>query len=113
MFDAHGVAVTADYVFVAANDPALVVLHLFTPGPTLSFARAPRLGENGFRVALEGLPGLPFQIERSADSLNWQIWTNGVLGTGPLELQDATATLNPFRVYRARGFLTSNAPWDY
>jgi hypothetical protein len=49
-------------------------------------------------VSVQGLTGLPVEVERSADLLNWQKWTNGVLGSSPLEFRD---TRNLRQFYRA------------
>jgi hypothetical protein len=102
-FDAYSVVVSGEKVYVGANPNGLAVLNLFTPlsGPALWFAPAPRLEQNGLRVWVQGLPGLPVQMERSANLREWQSWTNGVLGSTPLEFLEASAGLNPRQFYRA------------
>jgi len=79
------------------------ILNLFTPlsGPALWFGPAPRLEQNVFRLSVQGLPGLPVDIERSADLLQWDRWTNGVLGSNPLEFLDKSVGLTPRQFYRA------------
>jgi hypothetical protein len=83
-------------VFLGA-DQGLVILHPFTPltGPALSFGPV-RAGQHGIDLSLQGLPGLKVDIERSSDLQHWQSWTNGLLGTGPLELTDSEANTQQF-----------------
>jgi len=99
---AFSVALSADRVFTV-GERGLVVLYSFTPllGPALQFAPTPRPDPTVFHLSVEGLPGLPVQFERSADLLHWQSWTNGVLGTSPLEFLDASRGVNPRQFYRA------------
>jgi hypothetical protein len=103
VFNASSVVVGGEKVYVAAGTNGLAVLNLFVPlsGPALWLYSAPRLEQNGVRVWVQGLPGLPAQIERSANLLEWQSWTNGVLGSTPLEFLEAGAGLNPRQFYRA------------
>ena len=98
---AFSVALSGGKVFTV-GERGLVILHSFTPlsGPALWFA-APRLEPNTFRLSVHGLPGLPVQIERSVDLLHWQSWTNGLLGSSPLEFLDPSAGVNPCQFYRA------------
>jgi hypothetical protein len=99
---AFSVGLSGDKV-VTIGEQGLVVLHSFTPlsGPALQFAPAPRLELNAFHLSVQGLPGLPVQIERSLDLIHWQNWTNGILGTGPLEFLDASDGTSPRQFYRA------------
>jgi hypothetical protein len=98
---ASGVFATATHVFVAAGSQGLMVLHPFTPlsGPALSFAPL-RMEQSVMRLSLQGLPGLRVEIDRSADLAIWQKWTNGVLGTTPLEFGDPAPNASQF--YRLR-----------
>ena len=99
-FTAVGVALSDNHVFVAAYDRGLFILNHFTPlsGPALSFA-LPALEGSSLRVSVQGLPGLRIEVQRSPDLLNWQTWTNGVLGSSPLEFRDPDPNLRQF--YRA------------
>jgi len=94
------VAVTDSYVFVAAEGEGLFILNHFTPlsGPALSLA-LPGLEGSSLRVSVQGLPGLRIEVQRSGDLLSWQSWTNGVLGSSPLEFRDPDP--NARRFYRA------------
>jgi hypothetical protein len=78
----------------------LFILNHFTPfsGPALSLA-LPGLEGNSLRVSVQGVPGLRIEVQRSADLLNWQSWTNGVLGSTSLEFCDPDPNLRRF--YRA------------
>jgi hypothetical protein len=67
-------------------------------GPALSFA-LPVLEGSSLRLSVQGLPGLRVEVQRSANLLNWQSWTNGVLGSSPLEFRDVDP--NPRQFYRA------------
>jgi hypothetical protein len=98
-FSAHAVFVTGPFVYVASYR-GLEILHPFTPltGPALSFAPL-QVGQDSVRVQLQGLPGLPVELERSADLRHWQTWTNGVLGSVPFEFTDPDANSHQF--YRA------------
>ena len=86
---------TESHVFVG-----LFILNHFTPlsGPALSLA-FPGLEGRSLRVSVQGLPGLRIEVQRSPDLLNWQTWTNGVLGSSPLEFRDPDPNLRQF--YRA------------
>jgi LVIVD repeat-containing protein len=95
---AVGVGLSDSHVFVAANDRGLFILNHFTPGPVLSLA-SPSLEGSSLRVSVQGLPGLRVEVQRSGDLLNWQSWTNGVLGSSPLEFRDTDPNLRKF--YRA------------
>ena len=94
------VAVTDSYVFVAAWSGGLFILNHFTPlsAPALSLA-LPALEGSSLRVSVQGLPGLRIEVQRSPDLLNWQTWTNGVLGSSPLDFRDPDPNLRQF--YRA------------
>ncbi len=99
---ALGLTISGDKVFVAAASQGLFILNAFTPlsGPAISLAPAPHLDGNTFHVRVQGLAGLPVLLERSADLLLWEGWTNCVLETNPLELQDSGPGLTLCRFYR-------------
>ena len=101
MTDALDLKISGDKLFVAGGDRGLIIFNTFTPlaGPALSFSSSLGLEASGFRVSIQGLPGLPVQIERSSNLFDWQSWTNAVLGSSPLEFLDSTASSNQF--YRA------------
>ena len=59
---------------------------------------------NSFEVAVLGLPGLPVEIERSDDLIQWNPWTNGVLSSGGgLEVFDENSGDESRRFYRVKG----------
>jgi len=94
------VALSDSHVFVAAYDRGLFILNRFTllSGPAFSLA-LPALEGSSLRVSVQGVPGLRVEVQRSLDLLNWQTWTNGVLGSSPLEFRDPDPNLRQF--YRA------------
>jgi hypothetical protein len=57
------------------------------------------LDQDAVVVSLQGLPGLRVEIERSVDLIHWQKWTNGVLGSEPMEFRDTDRNSRKF--YRA------------
>jgi hypothetical protein len=99
---AFSVALSGDKVFTI-GEQGLVVLHSFTPlsDPALRFAPAPQPDSARFHLSVQGLPGLSVQIERSADLIHWQSWTNGLLDSVPLEFIDSSPGVNTRQFYRA------------
>ena len=94
----YDITVNGESVFASGT-----IFNVFTPlnGPPLSLIPLPRPEQDGCRVLVQGLPGLPVQVERSVDLLHWQTWTNGLLRSGPLEFLDVDAGQNPRQFYRA------------
>ena len=90
-----------DKLMVTDVETGMTVLNLFAPGPALSLNASPGLGPDTFSLSVRGIPGVPVELERSADLASWQRWTNLTLGANPLEMMDSVASETSRRFYRA------------
>jgi hypothetical protein len=98
----YDVTVANGKVFVASSE-GLMVLNLYVPvASQLAFDSMPDRQAGGTSLALRGLPGLPVELQKSSNLLNWEVWTNAVLSDGRLELVDPTVSSGVSLFYRAR-----------
>lgn len=102
-FKAYAAIISGDKVLVAAIQQGLLILNPFAPlsGPPISLSAERRPAMNTLDLSVQGLPGLPVQIQRSSDLAVWQLWTNVVLASTPVEVTDPDASLNSHQFYRA------------
>ncbi|MCI0747453.1 MAG: hypothetical protein L0Y58_18775, partial [Verrucomicrobia subdivision 3 bacterium] len=102
LFAANESIVSGDKVVVAGGIEGLVILNSFAPlsGPAISLSAQWRHSMNSLELSLQGLSGLPVQIQRSSDLLGWQSWTNVILGGDPITLSDPSPVQSS-QFYRA------------
>jgi hypothetical protein len=97
-----GVVVSGDNVYVPIGLNGLAIFDTAPPPalPRLSLTPLSFHDQRGFRFRIEGLAGMPVDIERSSDLMHWENWFTTVLGDDPLELLDVSGTVKTHQFYR-------------